>query len=51
MDKKKKMMALKRLLIVWIAAMAMLPLHAQGVKKVQFCGRSLMTQQVKSRYS
>jgi len=41
MDKKKKMMALKRLLIVWIAAMAMLPLHAQGVKKVQFCGRSL----------
>ena len=41
MDKKKKMMAMKRLLIVWIAAMAMLPLHAQSVKKVQFCGRSL----------
>ncbi len=41
MDKKKKMMAFKRLLIVWITAMALLPLHAQGVKQVQICGRSL----------
>ena len=41
MDKKKKIIALLRLLIVCIAVMAILPLHAQGVKKVQLCGRSL----------
>lgn len=41
MDKKKKMIALLRLLIVCIAVMAIPPVHAQGVKKVQLCGRSL----------
>ncbi len=41
MDKKKKMNILKTLLIACLAAMAVLPLEAQSVKTVQFCGNSV----------
>lgn len=42
MDKKKKMMnILKTLLIVWMTTMVILPLEAQSVKAVQFCGNSV----------
>lgn len=41
MDKKKKMNILKTLLIAWMTAMAILPLEAQSVKNVQFCGNSV----------
>lgn len=41
MDKKEKMTFIKRFLMAWIAVMAMLPLGAQSVKQVQFCGDSV----------
>ena len=41
MDKKKKMNILKALLMAWMTAMAILPLEAQSVKTVQFCGNSV----------
>lgn len=41
MDKKKKMNILKTLLIVWMTTMVILPLEAQSVKAVQFCGNSV----------
>lgn len=41
MDKKKKMNILKTLLMAWMTAMAILPLEAQSVKTVKFCGNSV----------
>lgn len=41
MDKKKKMSILKVLLMSWMAVMAILPVEAQSVKTVQFCGNSV----------
>lgn len=41
MDKKKKMTVLIKLLAAWMAVMAILPLRAQSVKSVQFCGNSV----------
>lgn len=42
MDEKKKMMnILKTLLIAWMTATVILPMEAQSVKNVQFCGNSV----------
>lgn len=41
MDKKKKMNILKALLMAWMTAMAILPVEAQSVKTVKFCGNSV----------
>ena len=41
MDKKKKMNILKALLMAWMTVMAILPVEAQSVKTVKFCGNSV----------